>query len=152
MSQTPFAYQGSVLSARSRRLRTIGSLLLLAVIGMSIYGGTVLMPAINRSIAAHSLKRTTVTVPTPPDAALPVPAPSQIAAEAHARKVQRLQVAVAFAYWGVCVLLIVAILLIAWLDLREISRNYLSQYRNLRSEVAEGVKRDVTSRDGASEE
>ena len=50
MAQTPVVYQG-IVSARSRRLRTIGSLLVAAIVLMSLYGYFVLMPSLHKAQA-----------------------------------------------------------------------------------------------------
>lgn len=129
METTPTMYQ-SLLSARSRRLRTVGGVLLAAIIAMSLYGFVVLMPAINRSVAAHKIAR--IEASAPGSKAAPVLTPAQ-------RKEQKkvyTQVAFVYAYWGVCGLLVIAALFIAWLDLREVSRNYLAQRRAIWNEVA----------------
>jgi hypothetical protein len=146
----PTTYQGTVLSARSRRLRTVGSLLLLAVIGMSLYGVGVLMPAINRSIAAHPYVKPAVT-PMRARPAMPgisEPASKQEFARERLRRQQVVQVTFMFAYWGVCGLLVIAILFIAWLDLREVARNFADQHRALHTEIAEGMRRDLAAREG----
>ena len=121
----------SMVSPRSRRLRTIGLLLLVAIIGMSVYGFSSLMPAIRRQAVVYR-QRTVTTQPSQTGTQIP-PASQQ---SSRTKKIMLLQLAIAYAYWGTCGLLIIALLLVAWLDLREVTRNYVLQRRAVFMETA----------------
>src|SRR2546423_314938 len=60
VTPTSSVYVG-VVSARSRRLRTIGSLLLLTIALMTLYGYFFLMPSINRAVEARRTAQVKVT-------------------------------------------------------------------------------------------
>ncbi|HZT43534.1 MAG TPA: hypothetical protein VFA07_15325 [Chthonomonadaceae bacterium] len=124
----PPAYQ-SMVSPRSRRLRTIGLLLLVAIIGMSLYGFSSLMPAIRRQAVAYHQQ----TVSTQPSR---TESPQASRQGSRAKKIMLLQITIAYLYWGTCGLLIIALLFVAWLDLREVTRNYINQRRSVWMETA----------------
>lgn len=126
----PIAYQ-SMVSPRSRRLRTIGLLLLVAIIGMSVYGFSSLMPAIRRQAVAYH-QRTESTQPSQTGTRTPQAARQS----SRAKKTMLLLITVAYIYWGLCGLLIIALLFVAWLDLREVTRNYINQRRAVWAETA----------------
>ncbi|HLV80326.1 MAG TPA: hypothetical protein VKT32_08585 [Chthonomonadaceae bacterium] len=138
----PAAYQ-SMVSARSRRLRTIGLLLLVAILGMSVYGFSSLMPAVRRQAAAYHRDTVAAQQVQAETGALGIPARS-----GRARKAMLAQVTLVYAYWCLCGLLILALLLVAWLDLREVTRNYANQRRAVWMEAASRLR----DRDSANEE
>ena len=121
MTSPPSPYI-SIISPRSRRLRVTGALLLIAVLAMAIYGFAVLMPMVNREV--HRQRSQALTSETSltltPDRAL---ASYQ---KKRARKLLYVKVAAAYAYWGVCGLLVLTALFVAWLDAREVTRNYIA--------------------------
>ena len=117
----------SLLTNRSRRLRIIGSLLLLASLGMAIYGGIVLMPSL-RAAKAATLAQT-----------LNSRTPEAI----RAKKIMKTKLIFAYGYWSVCGVLVTAILLTAWLDVREMSRSYVEQRKSLWANVADKEKTDA---------
>jgi hypothetical protein len=137
---TPSIYS-SIVSPRSRRLRTIGVVLLVAIGGMIAYGYFSLMPSLARSIRDHPLTISTST------GALRTAAPQQANRPlTRAERLRKLRVAVALAYWGVCGLLIVGVVFVAWIDLREISRTYVEQRRAMWTQAADRLEgQDDTS-------
>ena len=151
-TQTPPAYRG-VLSARSRRLRTGGSLLLLALLGMGAYGYLVLMPTLRVAQAGYA--RIQIGRPNgqvrPPGTTQPattgMPAPER----ERARKVLLTNLIFAYAYWGIWTALFVALLVIAWLDAREVWKNYLTQRAVLWTEAAVRARREASTRNGSSD-
>jgi hypothetical protein len=132
--ETPSAY-ASIVSPRSRRLRTVGIVLLVAVCAMVLYGYLGLMPSIERSVRADSPIAAQSEALRSPSAGLDKPPLTR------AQRVHKLQVAVALAYWGVCALLLVGLVLVAWLDLREISRRYAAERRAMWSQAADRIGR-----------
>jgi hypothetical protein len=144
MTQPPSVYS-EMISARSRRLRTIGTLLLAAVALMTFYGAFFLMPSINRAVAARHAAQERMAadraVGTSGKTA-PLETPGHLT---RSQKAEKLQVAVVFAYWGVCALLVIAALLVAWLDLREISRTYIQQRRQLWIQTTDRIVPDNAS-------
>ena len=107
-NQAAPAYR-TLITPKSRRLRVIGSLLLLATVSMAVYGGTVIMP---------SLRATKNIV-------LTYPLDSRSQEAVHAKQVMKAQVIFAYGYWSVCGVLLTATLFTAWLDVREMSRSYV---------------------------
>lgn len=121
-----------MVSARSRRLRTVGSLLLIAVIGMALYGYFSLMPRLNAAIQTYH--RLEMKTDQPVRAVAQTPA---AAAELErARKVHKVQIAFVMAFWGAWTLLFFALLVIAWLDAREVLHTYVQQRRAVWQDVA----------------
>ena len=132
--ETPSVYT-SIVSPRSRRLRTTGVVLLCAVLAMALYGYFSLMPAIERTVRESAASGSSVAAATArgrSDALLRQASRSQ--------RARKLQVAVALAYWGVCGLLLISVLFVAWLDFREITRTYVDQRRAMWVQAAEQVK------------
>ncbi|HLJ54814.1 MAG TPA: hypothetical protein VKT77_07210 [Chthonomonadaceae bacterium] len=119
--QSPTVYS-SVVTPRSRRLRTVGVVLLAAVLALTLYGYFGLMPAIERT-----LRRNPEVAASTPRLSPALDAASPAAARAH--RVRKLQIAIALAYWGVCSLLLVGAIVVAWLDFREITRTYVENRR-----------------------
>lgn len=120
-TDTPSVYSG-IVSPRSRRLRTIGIVLLTAVVAMALYGYFVLMPSIERSLRENPVPAPSITAgPTRPGVDKPP--------TSKAQRIRKYQVAVALAYWGVCSLLLVSVVMVAWLDFREVTRVYAEQRR-----------------------
>lgn len=118
----PTAYQ-NLVSPRSRRLRTVGILLLLAVVGMTIYGALVIMPSLRAASQQYARRQTSGAA---------VNFRSNLASPTR-RERRALQVQVLFAdvYWVACGLLTLGAISVAWLDFREVSRNYVEQRRAL---------------------
>jgi hypothetical protein len=99
---------------------------------MVIYGYFGLMPALRNSIRLS----------TPPSVTSHTSQGSQpIAVETdRERRVRKLKASAGLAYWGVCSLLLVGAVFVAWLDLREISRNYVAERRAIWNEEADRIK------------
>ncbi len=161
MSTAPSPYR-SMISPRSRRLRTIGLLLLAAIAGLTLYGYFSLMPSLrtarasyerSRDRARQSSRLSTLPPASNVGASVNVGA-SASGAGASARPLERarkallVKVIFLYAYWSVCGLLIVAALFVAWLDLREVSQNYLHERRALWNEAAVRMQREKDGRDG----
>ena len=128
---TPPSVYSNMISAQSRRLRTIGLMLILAIVAMTIYGYFGLMPAIDRSLNARG-----------PEVSRPAAAVRSANGSASTpltreQRVRKFKVATALAYWGVCALLLCGVVLVAWLDLREVTRNYIAQRRAIWNQTAE---------------
>ncbi len=120
-TDTPSVYYG-IVSPRSRRLRTIGIVLLTAVVAMALYGYFVLMPSIERSLRENPIPRPSISAgPSRPGGDKP--------STSRAQRIRKFQLAVALAYWGVCSLLLVSVVMVAWLDFREVTRVYVEQRR-----------------------
>ncbi|MCX6382850.1 MAG: hypothetical protein NT023_25780 [Armatimonadetes bacterium] len=117
----------NLISAQSRRLRVIGIVLLVMILGMCVYGGRVLMPKLRENRAP--LHNSTVQATSSSTALSPVKAESL-------RKLAKAQLLFFYAYWGVCFALIIALLVVAYLDFREVSRNYLRLQVSLLSNTA----------------
>ena len=127
--ETPSAYT-TIISPRSRRLRTIGIVLLVAICAMVIYGYFGLMPSVARAVR-ETAAQSSASTGHHPDVSSRDSQPMT-----HAQKVRKLRIAVALAYWGVCGLLIVGVVFVAWLDLREISRHYVMERKAIWSQTA----------------
>ena len=132
--QTPSPYS-DIVTPRSRRLRTVGIVLILAGGLMALYGYFGLMPTLDRNL--HSASSSAPAGTSRVDAADSVlkPHSGQKTARVH-----KLQVAVALAYWGICALLLVGAVGIAWLDFREVSRLFVTRRRELWTQAADQIK------------
>lgn len=115
MSSSPSPYV-SVVSAKSRRLRTFGAVLLFFIVAMTLYGYFGLMPTMGKGIPQTTVsgRQTNVNPLT-----------------GRAKRVAKVKAASVIAYWGVCFLLMSLLLFIVWLDVREISATYALQRRAL---------------------
>lgn len=114
----------TLITNKSRRLRVIGVMLVVAAVSMAIYGGIVIMPSLR--VAKN--------------AALIYPLDSRAPDAIHAKRVVKAQLIFAYGYWSVCGILITATLFTAWLDVREMSRSYLEQRKIIWANVAEKEK------------
>lgn len=133
--ETPSAYS-NIVSPRSRRLRTIGIVLLIAVCAMVAYGYFGLMPSVLRAVRESSASAATSAM----SAAHPPGLLDQ--ANAHItrnQRIRKMRIAIALAYWGVCGLLLVSVVFVAWLDLREISRQYVAERRAMWNQAADRI-------------
>lgn len=126
---TPYT---TVVSARSRRYRTIVTVLLATIVIMSTYGGFTVMPRVRQAVGRADTPRLAQVAASLPGPDLTARQISQAKRTLRARQVV---VSLALAYWGVCSLLLLLVLLIAWLDFRETARNFALQSRALRQET-----------------
>jgi hypothetical protein len=53
----------------------------------------------------------------------------------------------AYSYWGVCGLLVIAALFLAWLDFREVSRAYLEERRAILTDTVRTENPQISQRD-----
>ena len=119
-----------LITSRSRRLRTTGIVLLIAVLAMITYGTLFLMPSLHTVI--HALPQTsgtgggTISRPGAPIVTMPVvkglPASEGLTEREH--RVVLAKVLFGYGYWTVCVTLLLALMVVSWLDFRELARNY----------------------------
>ena len=134
MTDTPTVYQ-SLVSARSRRLRLTGILLLIAVLGMTLYGYLALMPSLRTLPRVGAHKRPGVTgqisaAPRQSSQAAGAVDPVTGLTEQE-RKAALAKVVFVYGYWSVCGVLILALVIVSWLDFRELSRNYDAHRQSL---------------------
>lgn len=129
MTVTPSAYR-TVISARSRRLRTVGLILLVATVSMALYGALVLMPRFSRSIKAEAQ-----VAGISASHSLVAPASALTFRQRRARRIALTQAVTAYAYWSVCGLLVTAMLVVGYLDFREVNRTYMAQRLHLLQET-----------------
>ena len=101
---------GTLLTPRSRRLRTIGAVLLLAIIVMAAIGAIWVGPLVHHV----------------PAAALASPA-------ARKRKLLA-DIAILYSWWGIVTGLVLLLLIVAWLDVREVARSYVEHRQSLWTE------------------
>ena len=158
MTTTPTAYQ-PLVSARSRRLRVTGVVLLVTVLAMAVYGYAILMPSlralphvaqtveragsVNRPGNANSANARSAARSGNGGTARETPAaPAQTLTEKQ-RKTALAKVLFVYGYWSVCGLLLMGLMLVSWLDFRELSRNYGEYRRRLYAEdLRESASRD----------
>ena len=108
----------SVISLRSRRLRTVGIALLVVTLLMSLYGALALMPAMKTATALHaaaSQKAEAQKAVNPAESAKTL---------RHIHRLFAIKVLFVNAYWLTCGLLVFAAMVVAWLDFREVARHY----------------------------
>lgn len=130
----------TIVSARSRRYRTIVSVLLAVIMVMSVYGGFIVMPRVRQAVGRQDMPQLARIAASQPGADL---TSKQIAHAKRTLQARKVVVALALAYWGVCSLLMVLVLLIAWLDFRETARNFALQSSALRQETVVTLQQDA---------
>lgn len=116
----------SVVSARSRRLRIVGAMLLLATLGMVAYGSLVLMPGLRHAV---------VTTPRRLEQRL---SDGRVERDPEVERWKRAlatRILFAYGYWAFCGVLVLAVVLVAYLDFREVSRNYLARRQAIWSDI-----------------
>jgi len=138
----------TVVSARSRRYRTIVSVLLIVIMIMSVYGGFAVMPRVHEAVGRPDMQELTRIAKSQPGADLTA---KQIARAKRTLQARSVVVSLALAYWGVCSLLMVCILFLAWLDFRETTRNFALQSQALRQETVVTLQQDALRRKAQEE-
>ena len=119
----PLAAYRSRVTPKMRRLRTMGLLIIVCLLLMVLYGSRVLMPRTIASVHLHSAAARGINP-----------------AAVHMHHVLVVQVLFAIAYWSVCGLLLIGLFVIAWLDVREVTRQYLYDRTTLVIQAAEEMK------------
>jgi hypothetical protein len=150
MTSNRAQYGSGFVSSRSRRLRTIAALFLLVIVAMAVYGTRVLVPGINR-VAAIAVKP---AVHPQGNLVSPIPRRNTVTPLNVSKKEARIlkfDVMFVAAYWVVWIVLILSLLLVVWMDLREVSRNYLDQRRELWSVALKEASAGATNRDVGAE-
>ena len=109
-----------IVSQRARNLRTTANTFLIVVLIMSIYGGSVLMPSINHFVTSNRQQITTNQTFNLSDKN-----PKVAAHQIRIKKLISVQLILAYAYWSVCGLFVLATFFVVWLYMREVSRGYL---------------------------
>ncbi len=122
------AYKSRV-TAKMRRLRTMGLVILLFLLLMILYGVRVIMPRTIASVHRHAAA-----------------ARGFSAAAVHMHHVLVVQVLVAIAYWSVSGVLLISLFVIAWLDVREVTRQYLYERTTLVIRASEAMKQRLESK------
>ena len=149
MTQPPISPYMSVVSARSRRYRTIMTFLLATIMVMSVYGGFTVMPRVHAAVGRPDTPELARIAAAQPGPNL---TPAQIAHAKVTLRARRLVVSLALAYWGVCCLIMVGILFLAWLDFRETTRNFALQSQALRQETIVTLQKDAHRRQEQGDE
>ncbi len=137
---TPYT---NVLSPRSRRYRTIVTILLVTFLIMGVYGRFNLMPHVNQTVNRPDTPELTRIAASQPG---PRWTSTQIAHAKRTLRARRVLVSLALAYWGLCSLMLVAIIFLAWLDFRETTRNFALQSQALRQETVVTLQQDALRR------
>lgn len=138
MTPNPAQYGSGIISSRSRRLRTIAAVLLIGIIAMAVYGTRILVPGINRAArAAVKPAIQSSVISTPHDESI-----TPLKLTKREAQILRLDVMFEAVYWVVWIVMIVSLLLVAWMDLREVSRTYLNQRRELWAVAAKAALKD----------
>jgi hypothetical protein len=133
----------SVVSPRSRRYRTMMTVLLSVIMVMSVYGGFRVMPAVHQAVGKSDVPELTRLAHAQPG---PNVTTVQIAHAQRTLRARAVVVYLALAYWGVCSLLMVGVLFLAWLDFRETTRNFALQAQALRQETVAILQQDALRR------
>lgn len=136
----PISPYMTVVSPRSRRYRSLVTILLIAIVGMSIYGWATVMPGVREAVGRPDTPELTRMAKAQPG---PEATPKQIAHAKRTLKARGVVVALALAYWGVCSLLLLGVLFIAWLDFRETARSFALESRALRQETIVTLQQDA---------
>ena len=136
----PITPYNSVVSPRSRRLRTLVSIVLVVIMFMSVYGGFTVMPQVRQAVGKRDTPELNRLAKSQPGPTLTL---KQIAHAKHTLRARQVVVSLAMAYWGVLSLLLVLVLFLAWLDFRETTRNFALQAQALRQETVVTLQRDA---------
>lgn len=136
----PISPYMTVVSPRSRRYRTLVSILLIVIMIMSVYGGFGIMPQVRQAVGKPDTPQLTRMAASQPGPDLTL---KQIAHAKRTLQARRVVVSLALAYWGVCSLLMLMVLFLAWLDFRETARNFALQARALRQETVVTLEQDA---------
>ena len=130
----------SVISLRSRRLRSVGIALIVVLLLMSLYGVFVVMPAMK---SATTLYHAAIEKAESQKNVAPAESARTL------RRVHRLMgVKLLFtdAYWVTCGLLAFAAMVIAWLDFREVTRRYQMARNAMLDESARTITASAAER------
>ena len=136
MRSTSSVYGYGIVSPKSRRLRTVAALLLVAIVLLGAYGMRVVMPGVNQAAERASFQhftgaqQTTHTDKTP-----------RLHITPRENRVLRFKLLVAYGYWSAWTVLVLSLLLVTWLDLREVVRNYAAQRKTLFQSAINGTQR-----------
>jgi hypothetical protein len=117
---------------------------------MTLWGGLVLMPSLRTASFAVRNGATFERMRTGRGGAERTP--QAIARAEHAKRVLLTQVIFAYAYWTVCGLLVLGLLGVAWLDFREVLRNYSARRRKLWMEAIDLAQKGQSLRNGSPKE
>lgn len=125
-TSTPTPYTSGIVSNRSRRLRMIAAVVLAMIVAMAIYGMVVLMPGVNRA-ATEAVRAGKIASQRPTAAVGSGATTAVLHVSGKQARILKVQVYFTYGYWIVWTVLVLSLLLIVWLDLREVSRSYLNQ-------------------------
>jgi disulfide bond formation protein DsbB len=135
----PITPYNSVVSPRSRRLRTVVSIVLVVIMFMSVYGGFTVMPQVRQAVGRPDTLELTRLAKSQPGPTLTL---KQIAHAKRTLRARQVVVSLAMAYWGILSLLLLLVLFLAWLDFRETTRNFALQAQALRQETVVTLQQD----------
>ena len=119
----------------ANQLTLLRMLLIPAFVLLVVYGYFGLMPLLRRSIREDPVHATIGQHSVSPNGIQ-----TDAAQTDRERRVRKLKASAGLAYWGVCSLLLVAAVFVAWLDLREISRNYVAERRAIWTQAADRIE------------
>ena len=125
MAPAETAYNATMVSPKSRRLRTIASVLLVIIGALTVYGMLVLMPSLRRNVEHYKHLQTEVHMASSAGGLQPVT--GKHPSVSRAAKAVKVQVLFMYGYWSVTLLLIFGLVGAVWLDFREITRQYTEQ-------------------------
>ena len=103
---------------------------------MAVYGYFSLMPSLR--VAAHKNAPATISHTTVRSSAKNSDIVTDMSRQE--REAQAAKLVFAYAYWGVCLSLLIALMLVAWLDFREVGRNFDQQQAAM---FAESLKNET---------
>jgi hypothetical protein len=133
----------TIVSPRSRRYRTLVMVLLAIIMVMSVYGGFTVMPRVHQAVGRPDTPQLARIAASQPGPDL---TPKQITHAKRTLQARKVVVALALAFWGVCSLLMVLVLLLAWLDFRETARNFALESRALRQDTVVALQEQAALR------
>jgi len=139
----PVSPYTNIITPRSRRYRTIMTVLLVFLLAMTVYGGFKVMPAVKQAIGKSDMRQLRLTAESQPSPGLTA---EQILHAQRTLRRRSVVVYMAMAYWGVCSLMMVGILFLAWLDFRETTRAFSQQAQALRQETVATLQQDALRR------
>lgn len=132
------AIQVLALTPRQRRLRVITALLLILIVGMV---GTGILHPFFRSLAPpealEKVRQERMAEQQARQSGVPPPPMSP------QRRAVTVKLIFLYFYWTLCFLLALSLVVVAWLDLREVRRKLLTARRDLWKETVEEMRQRV---------
>lgn len=145
ISNPPTSAHRSLISLRSRRIRTLGVALLALVIGLCVYGYCFLMPSLHvpQSAARLAGLQQELRVAQSSTPASPVHQAEIQTRLDRTKKLLKTELLILYGFWAVCGTILLMLMLLAWMDLREVARVYAQERRAIWTDAIAKTAKDI---------